>query len=96
MEDRTLQGPEPEESARDASELTAAACRACVIYDESLTSYDFGPTHPMNPIRVDLTMSLARVVFRRSVTLMDASLMKSSTTPAPTTCGTRSSVRKSW
>ncbi len=34
-------------------------CRACVVYDESLTSYDFGPTHPMNPIRVDLTISLA-------------------------------------
>ena len=34
-------------------------CRGCVVYDESLTSYDFGPTHPMNPIRVDLTISLA-------------------------------------
>jgi len=34
-------------------------CRACVVYDESLTSYDFGPTHPMNPMRVDLTISLA-------------------------------------
>ncbi|MDQ6688208.1 MAG: acetoin utilization protein AcuC [Actinomycetota bacterium] len=37
-------------------------CRgsACVVYDESLTGYDFGPTHPMNPVRVDLTMALAR------------------------------------
>ena len=34
-------------------------CRACLVYDESLTSYDFGPTHPMNPIRVDLTVALA-------------------------------------
>jgi acetoin utilization protein AcuC len=34
-------------------------CRACVVYDESLTSYDFGPSHPMNPIRVDLTVALA-------------------------------------
>jgi acetoin utilization protein AcuC len=34
-------------------------CRASVVYDESLTSYDFGPTHPMNPVRVDLTVSLA-------------------------------------
>jgi acetoin utilization protein AcuC len=34
-------------------------CRACVVYDESLTSYDFGPTHPMNPLRVDLTIALA-------------------------------------
>jgi len=34
-------------------------CRSCVVYDESLTSYDFGSSHPMNPIRVDLTISLA-------------------------------------
>jgi acetoin utilization protein AcuC len=34
-------------------------CRACLVYDESLTSYDFGPSHPMNPIRVDLTVALA-------------------------------------
>jgi len=32
----------------------------CVVFDESLTDYDFGPTHPMNPVRVDLTMRLAR------------------------------------
>jgi acetoin utilization protein AcuC len=31
----------------------------CVVYDRSLTSYDFGPAHPMNPLRVDLTMQLA-------------------------------------
>jgi acetoin utilization protein AcuC len=30
-----------------------------VVYDESLTAYDFGPSHPMNPIRVDLTVALA-------------------------------------
>jgi acetoin utilization protein AcuC len=35
------------------------SCRGCVVYDESLTSYDFGPSHPMNPVRVDLTISLA-------------------------------------
>jgi acetoin utilization protein AcuC len=34
-------------------------CRACLVYDESLTAYDFGPHHPMNPIRVDLTVALA-------------------------------------
>ncbi len=34
-------------------------CRACVVYDETLTSYNFGPAHPMNPIRVDLTIALA-------------------------------------
>ncbi len=31
-----------------------------VVYDESLTGYDFGPAHPMNPVRVDLTMQLTR------------------------------------
>jgi acetoin utilization protein AcuC len=35
------------------------ACSACVVFDDTLTSYDFGPAHPMNPIRVDLTMRLA-------------------------------------
>ncbi len=34
-------------------------CRACLVYDESLTDYDFGLVHPMNPVRVDLTVSLA-------------------------------------
>ncbi len=34
--------------------------RACVVFDEALTSYDFGVTHPMAPVRVDLTMQLAR------------------------------------
>ncbi|NUR08403.1 MAG: acetoin utilization protein AcuC [Nocardioidaceae bacterium] len=33
---------------------------ACVVFDPTLTAYDFGPTHPMSPIRVDLTMRLAR------------------------------------
>ncbi len=31
----------------------------CVVFDPSLTDYDFGPTHPMSPLRVDLTMRLA-------------------------------------
>ncbi len=33
---------------------------ATVVFDSSLTAYDFGPSHPMAPIRVDLTMRLAR------------------------------------
>ncbi|MGA8246626.1 MAG: acetoin utilization protein AcuC [Nocardioides sp.] len=33
---------------------------ATVVFDETLTEYDFGPSHPMSPIRVDLTMRLAR------------------------------------
>jgi acetoin utilization protein AcuC len=31
-----------------------------VLWDEALTHYDFGPEHPMNPVRVALTFSLAR------------------------------------
>ena len=34
-------------------------CKACVVFDKSLTNYDFGHDHPMNPLRVDFTMSLA-------------------------------------
>ncbi|PVG82492.1 acetoin utilization protein AcuC [Nocardioides gansuensis] len=30
-----------------------------VVFDKTLTDYDFGPTHPMSPVRVDLTMLLA-------------------------------------
>lgn len=36
------------------------APRTRVIWDETLTAYDFGPEHPMNPIRLDLTTRLAR------------------------------------
>ncbi len=32
----------------------------CVVFDESLTDYDFGPAHPMSPVRVDLAVRLAR------------------------------------
>jgi acetoin utilization protein AcuC len=31
-----------------------------VAWDESLLGYDFGPSHPMAPVRVDLTIRLAR------------------------------------
>jgi acetoin utilization protein AcuC len=31
----------------------------CVVFDKTLTDYDFGPGHPMSPVRVDLTMRLA-------------------------------------
>jgi acetoin utilization protein AcuC len=33
--------------------------RACAVFDRALVDYDFGATHPMNPVRVDLTMRLA-------------------------------------
>lgn len=32
---------------------------ASVVFEPSLTDYDFGPAHPMSPVRVDLTMRLA-------------------------------------
>jgi acetoin utilization protein AcuC len=31
-----------------------------VVWDEALTRYDFGPSHPMTPIRLDLTARLCR------------------------------------
>jgi acetoin utilization protein AcuC len=33
--------------------------RSSVVFDKTLTEYDFGPSHPMSPVRVDLTMRLA-------------------------------------
>ena len=32
---------------------------ATVVFDDRLTAYDFGPSHPMSPLRVDLTLRLA-------------------------------------
>lgn len=32
---------------------------ACLVYDDELTAYDFGPSHPLNPVRVKLTVGLA-------------------------------------
>ena len=31
-----------------------------VAWDDALTAYDFGPDHPLAPVRVELTMALAR------------------------------------
>ena len=30
-----------------------------VVFDPTLTDYNFGASHPMSPVRVDLTMQLA-------------------------------------
>jgi len=35
-------------------------CTLHVSWDERLTDYDFGPQHPLAPIRVKLTIELAR------------------------------------
>jgi len=34
-------------------------CTLHVAWDERLTGYDFGPGHPMAPVRIELTMQLA-------------------------------------
>ncbi|WP_190160762.1 acetoin utilization protein AcuC [Streptomyces litmocidini] len=34
--------------------------RALLMWDEAVTQYDFGPEHPMDPVRLALTMSLVR------------------------------------
>ena len=45
-----------------------------VPWDPALVEYDFGPSHPLNPIRVELTLALARslgVMDRPNVTQLD-------------------------
>ncbi|MEV4196685.1 acetoin utilization protein AcuC, partial [Streptomyces toxytricini] len=34
--------------------------RGLVMWDEAVTGYDFGPSHPMDPVRLALTMGLVR------------------------------------
>jgi acetoin utilization protein AcuC len=38
------------------------ACTLHVAWDETLTAYDFGAGHPLAPVRVELTMALARAL----------------------------------
>ncbi|WP_067481004.1 acetoin utilization protein AcuC [Actinomadura hibisca] len=51
-------------SSRDsggaASPPSRGHCGLRVLWDERLAGYDFGPGHPMNPVRVELTIALAR------------------------------------
>jgi acetoin utilization protein AcuC len=57
------------------------ACRLLVPWDDALTGYDFGPGHPLAPVRVELTMALARaygIFDHPSVTM---------TVPEPATAG---------
>jgi acetoin utilization protein AcuC len=45
-----------------------------LAWDERLTAYDFGPGHPLAPVRVELTMALARelgVLTQPTVSLLD-------------------------
>ncbi|MFC0040527.1 acetoin utilization protein AcuC [Actinomadura rayongensis] len=53
-------------------EPSPEGCGLRVLWDDRLTSYDFGPGHPMNPVRVELTVALARalgVLDARNVTV---------------------------
>ena len=34
--------------------------RCAIPWDDALIGYDFGPSHPLNPVRVELTIELAR------------------------------------
>jgi len=36
------------------------ACTLHVAWDEAMTGYDFGPGHPLAPVRIELTIELAR------------------------------------
>ncbi len=48
------------------------ACTLTVAWSDALVAYDFGPGHPLNPVRLDLTMRLARelgVLDRPGVTM---------------------------
>jgi acetoin utilization protein AcuC len=48
------------------------ACTLALAWDERLASYDFGPGHPLAPVRVELTIELARafgVLSRPAVTV---------------------------
>ena len=66
----------------DVGRITRVTCTLHVAWDERLTSYDFGPDHPLAPIRVKLTMELAQafgLLTRDGVTM---------STPPSATAGT--------
>ena len=43
-----------------SSGLSLPPIPTCVVWDESMLAYNFGPGHPMSPDRLDLTARLAR------------------------------------
>ncbi|MFJ4920223.1 acetoin utilization protein AcuC [Streptomyces sp. NPDC088725] len=54
--------------------------RALLMWDDALTGYDFGPQHPMDPVRLALTMGLVRAYgLDRAVTVASAPPAGSST-----------------
>lgn len=57
----------------EMSENPAAALPAEIVWNESMLAYNFGPQHPMSPIRLELTARLAAefdILERRNVTVV--------------------------
>jgi len=55
--------------------MASVTCSLHVSWDERLTSYNFGPQHPLAPIRVKLTMELAQafgLLTRDGITMLAA------------------------
>jgi acetoin utilization protein AcuC len=50
------------EVARAAGSVPGMSASLVLPWDDALVAYDFGPSHPLNPVRVDLTMRLARAL----------------------------------
>ena len=44
----------------DGGKDAAVTCTLHMAWDDRLTRYDFGPSHPLAPVRVELTVELAR------------------------------------
>ena len=40
--------------------INGVSISTLVVWDDAFASYDFGPSHPLRPLRLELTMSLAR------------------------------------
>src|SRR6202034_4384697 len=59
----TGRGPQPRRPRRPRRSRSREAVVAgplTLAWDERLTGYDFGPGHPLAPVRVELTIALAR------------------------------------
>jgi acetoin utilization protein AcuC len=59
---RSLPGLVWQASGTTAEGIFDVSCTLHVSWDERLTGYDFGPQHPLAPIRVKLTIELARAL----------------------------------
>lgn len=46
-------------AAAPHSDSPTSSAKPAIVFDEELTTYNFGPSHPMAPIRVKLTLDLA-------------------------------------